>query len=129
MAHRLLPVAFSFLFIAAAPALAQQPEQPQPAAGAGDRSPAALYATMCASCHGADHQGGNASSLADGVWLYGKDDGYVFRNIKFGMPSMGMPASTRQRNISVAQPGVSCGGREMTVQPAASAAATFFANR
>ena len=41
----------------------------------------------------------------------------------------GMPASASARNISVPTPGVSCGGREMTVQPAASAALTFFANK
>ena len=42
---------------------------------------------------------------------------------------LGMPASARARNNSVQQPGVSCGGREITVQPAASAALTFFASR
>ena len=41
----------------------------------------------------------------------------------------GMPASAKARNISPVQPGVSCGGREITVQPAASAAATFLASR
>ncbi len=42
---------------------------------------------------------------------------------------LGMPASASARNNSVQQPGVSCGGREMTVQPAASAALTFLASR
>jgi hypothetical protein len=41
----------------------------------------------------------------------------------------GMPASASARNSSPVQPGVSCGGREITVQPAASAAATFLASR
>ncbi len=42
---------------------------------------------------------------------------------------LGMPASASARNISVVQPGVSCGGRDMTVQPAAKAAETFLASR
>ena len=41
----------------------------------------------------------------------------------------GIPASASARNNSPVQPGVSCGGREITVQPAASAAETFLASR
>lgn len=58
----------------------------------GDRSPERIYAVSCASCHGANHQGGMASSLADGVWAYGARDSDIFRNIKFGLTTMGMPA-------------------------------------
>ncbi len=57
-----------------------------------DRSPAAIYSASCASCHGANHQGGNASSLADKVWAYGSSDQDIFRNIKQGITTMGMPA-------------------------------------
>ena len=56
------------------------------------RQPGQIYAQFCANCHGANHQGGNASSLADGVWAYGKNDSYIQRNIKFGITTMGMPA-------------------------------------
>ena len=41
----------------------------------------------------------------------------------------GMPASSSARASAPVQPGVSSGGLEMTVQPAASAAATFLARR
>ena len=41
----------------------------------------------------------------------------------------GIPASAKARNSSPVQPGVSCGGRLITGQPAASAAAIFFASR
>lgn len=46
----------------------------------------------CASCHGERLQGGNAQSLVDGVWQFGSDRGYVFRNIKYGIPHLGMPS-------------------------------------
>lgn len=51
-----------------------------------------LYSTYCASCHGADFGGGNSQSLIDGVWQYGDGFGYVSRNIKFGIPHLGMPS-------------------------------------
>ena len=50
------------------------------------------YQLFCASCHGADLKGGNASSLVDGVWQFGDGKGYVNRNIKFGIPHLGMPS-------------------------------------
>jgi len=51
-----------------------------------------LYEKSCAQCHGATLTGGNAASLVDGVWQFGAEDGYVFRNIKFGIPHLGMPS-------------------------------------
>lgn len=51
-----------------------------------------LYQEFCAQCHGADLRGGNASSLTDGIWQFGAEDGYVRRNIKFGIPHLGMPS-------------------------------------
>jgi glucose/arabinose dehydrogenase len=51
-----------------------------------------LYMDRCASCHGAKLQGGNAQSLVDAVWQFGADRGYVFRNIKYGIPHLGMPS-------------------------------------
>ncbi len=53
---------------------------------------ALLYVQNCASCHGANLGGGNAASLVDGIWQFGAEDGYVFRNIKFGIAHLGMPS-------------------------------------
>jgi glucose/arabinose dehydrogenase len=39
-----------------------------------------------------DLRGGNAQSLLDGVWQFGDGSGYVSRNIKFGIPHLGMPS-------------------------------------
>ena len=51
-----------------------------------------LYMEHCAQCHGAGLSGGNAQSLIDGYWQYGDEDHYKHRNIKFGIPHVGMPA-------------------------------------
>jgi glucose/arabinose dehydrogenase len=51
-----------------------------------------IYSNSCASCHGPELQGGNAQSLIDGVWQFGDGTGYVSRNIKFGIPHLGMPS-------------------------------------
>lgn len=51
-----------------------------------------LYMRHCAQCHGAGLTGGNAQSLVDGFWQYGSEDHYKHRNIKFGIPHVGMPA-------------------------------------
>jgi len=53
---------------------------------------AALYQQHCAQCHGADLNGGNATSLIDGIWQFGAERSYQFRNIKFGIPHLGMPS-------------------------------------
>ncbi|WP_321370329.1 PQQ-dependent sugar dehydrogenase [uncultured Draconibacterium sp.] len=53
---------------------------------------AQLYGQNCASCHGANLGGGNAASLVDGIWQFGAEDNYVFRNIKFGIAHLGMPS-------------------------------------
>lgn len=56
-----------------------------------------VYQEYCASCHGADLEGGNAQSLVDGVWQFGDGDGYVRRNIQFGIPP---PGHALLRNLS-----------------------------
>ncbi len=66
----------------------------------------ALYMEKCASCHGAKLQGGNAQSLVDAVWQFGAGRGYVFRNIKHGIPHLGMPSyeatlTDRQINLII----------------------------
>jgi len=52
-----------------------------------------VYAGKCASCHGANGQGGAgndlipaAPSLVDGDWKHGGTDGEIFTNIKNGIP-------------------------------------------
>lgn len=50
------------------------------------------YQEYCANCHGPNFQGGNAQSLVDGVWQFGDARSYMFRNIKFGIPHLGMPS-------------------------------------
>ena len=62
------------------------------AAAEGVPAGRSLYLARCASCHGERLQGGNAQSLVDGVWQFGSDRGYVFRNIKYGIPHLGMPS-------------------------------------
>ena len=52
----------------------------------------AIYLEKCASCHGRNLQGGNAQSMVDGVWQFGGGDSELFRNIKFGISAVGMPA-------------------------------------
>ncbi len=52
----------------------------------------ALFQLNCSSCHGTDLTGGNGGSLIDGVWKFGDKDSYIVRNIKFGIPHLGMPS-------------------------------------
>ncbi len=56
-----------------------------------DSSARTVYMEYCATCHGAQLQGGMAQSLIDGVWQFGNERGYIFRNVKFGIPNLGMP--------------------------------------
>ncbi len=51
----------------------------------------ALYQKHCAKCHGKDLTGGNAQSMVDAAWQFGRTDGDLFRNIKFGISAVGMP--------------------------------------
>lgn len=53
---------------------------------------AQLYTQNCAQCHGVELSGGNATSLVDGVWQFGDQNSYIFRNIKFGISHLGMPS-------------------------------------
>jgi glucose/arabinose dehydrogenase len=54
--------------------------------------PLEIYNEYCSNCHGPNFQGGNAQSLVDGVWQFGGERNYMFRNIKFGIQHLGMPA-------------------------------------
>jgi glucose/arabinose dehydrogenase/cytochrome c5 len=51
-----------------------------------------LYMQHCATCHGTDLRGGMSQSLLDGVWQFGDGRGYVTRNIRDGIPNLGMPS-------------------------------------
>jgi glucose/arabinose dehydrogenase len=51
-----------------------------------------IYDQYCSNCHGKDLRGGNAQSLLDGVWQFGDGTGYITRNIKYGIPHLGMPS-------------------------------------
>lgn len=53
---------------------------------------AAVYQQYCAQCHGTDLNGGNATSLIDGIWQFGDENSYITRNVKFGIPHLGMPS-------------------------------------
>ena len=79
---------------------ASNPDGQQVAASAEVQPDAAgIYQTLCASCHGADLKGGNASSLVDGIWQFGDGQGYVRRNIQFGIPHLGMPSYESTLNM------------------------------
>ena len=51
----------------------------------------AIYQQRCAQCHGKNLTGGNAQSMVDGIWQFGRTDGDMTRNIKYGISSVGMP--------------------------------------
>ncbi len=51
-----------------------------------------IYIEHCASCHGSDLRGGNATSMVDGVWQYGGREWDMIRNTMFGISAAGMPA-------------------------------------
>jgi len=57
-----------------------------------------IYDQYCSNCHGKDLRGGNAQSLLDGVWQFGDGTGYVNRNIKYGIPHLGMPSYENSLN-------------------------------
>ena len=51
-----------------------------------------VYRENCASCHGAEMQGGGGGALADGVWKHGSTDADIAAAIAQGVPDAGMPA-------------------------------------
>ena len=67
----------------------RSPAQETSAPAASARS---HYALFCADCHGADMDGGMASSLVDGRWDYGDSDAAILRSIADGIEADGMPA-------------------------------------
>ncbi|MEQ8820021.1 MAG: PQQ-dependent sugar dehydrogenase [Sumerlaeia bacterium] len=79
-----------FLLTCACSSSAQQSKTPRPDTSGIDG--AALYQRYCAGCHGSEHQGASASSLADNTWKYGAAAADFFRNTKRGIIQEGMPA-------------------------------------
>lgn len=51
-----------------------------------------IYSQYCATCHGANFQGGMAKSLADGKWQFGSSNEEIAKNISKGIIKSGMPS-------------------------------------
>lgn len=51
-----------------------------------------IYRENCASCHGAEMEGGSGGVLSDGVWKHGGTDEEIARTIAGGISDAGMPA-------------------------------------
>jgi putative heme-binding domain-containing protein len=75
----------------AAAAIVTRPVQAQTSSGAADG--AALYASRCADCHGADATGVRGPDLTR-LWGAGATDARVFQIIRQGVPGSIMPPST-----------------------------------
>jgi glucose/arabinose dehydrogenase len=82
---RLLVLAVFFTLSSLLPAQA-------PDAIALPRDAKGIYALLCASCHGADLEGGAGGSLIDDVWKHGADDQSLTASILQGRTDNGMPA-------------------------------------
>jgi glucose/arabinose dehydrogenase len=83
----LILLALPFLLASCKPAVADENGDDIP-----DQRAKEIYDQYCSNCHGKDLRGGNAQSLLDGVWQFGDGSGYVTRNIKYGIPHLGMPS-------------------------------------
>ncbi|MEM9102463.1 MAG: PQQ-dependent sugar dehydrogenase [Pseudomonadota bacterium] len=55
-----------------------------------------VYDKNCASCHGKQLEGGMAASMLDDTWKTDGSDEALFKAIKLGMPTAGMPAWNQQ---------------------------------
>lgn len=49
-----------------------------------------IYKQLCSACHGQNLEGGQGTSLIDGVWKHGETDADIFRNIQKGNLQLGM---------------------------------------
>jgi aldose sugar dehydrogenase len=63
----------------------------EPVAGPNRTAPA-LYAQLCANCHGDDLRGAKVASLLDRQWKHGDDDASLLRVMRDGIATSGMPA-------------------------------------
>ena len=67
------------------------PAEDLPSVGLGTDGPAAVYARLCADCHGANLEGGKGTSLLGGL-KHGDDAPALSQAIIAGFPLTGMPA-------------------------------------
>lgn len=61
-------------------------------AATSGRDVAEIYTELCAGCHGARLEGGKAPGLLGGSWRHGGGHANLVRNIRQGLPQLGMPA-------------------------------------
>ena len=97
----------------------------QQPAGAGAKRGAVLFATNCASCHGADAKGNRefgAPNLTDAIWLYGGDTASIRKTItdaRYGvMPRWGEKLNPATINMLAAYVHSLGGGEDEKVQTA-----------
>lgn len=62
------------------------------------RGAGAIYAELCAHCHGENLEGGKGGGLTDRAWKHGSDDASVARSIHGRVPEAGMPGFARAIN-------------------------------
>lgn len=62
------------------------------ASAAAGRDAGAVYAELCANCHGGKLEGGKGGNLRGNPWKHGGDDAALSRSIREGYPDAGMPA-------------------------------------
>jgi aldose sugar dehydrogenase len=68
------------------------PRPAAPAAPAGAKAAAHIYASYCADCHGAQLEGANGPALRDGRWTQADASTALAMRIREGVPARGMPA-------------------------------------
>lgn len=56
----------------------------------------AIFTSTCAACHGEHAQGNVGPNLTDSYWLHGAKISDLFKTIKYGVPSKGMPTWEKQ---------------------------------
>lgn len=61
--------------------------RPDPGDGGGG---GAIYATHCASCHGAQAEGGIGPNLKDAEWIHGGGFAEILKTVVDGVPEKGM---------------------------------------
>lgn len=72
--------------------LAAQTQQKNPFNSDADvQKGAGLFGVFCATCHGANGEGGRGTDLTAGVYRMGGSDAELFHTIRFGVPGTEMP--------------------------------------
>jgi aldose sugar dehydrogenase len=94
MRHRSIII---FILLTGGQLLASAPREPK------GRDAGALYAELCANCHGAKLEGGKGGSLRGNAWKHGGDDASLARSIRDGFPNAGMPGFSTTVNEAETQ--------------------------